>query len=420
MSASNRDLTEVQNSSLFGLDEKVNYLLKRHLDLPATMNQKEYYQEDNTLSKKKNIYENQLLNDSVPNEAPVNLRSILTRDADSEWRIIDHENLPQLSALPANRRANVYAYHDTEYPTVVKYVHLKLRPLEENRFSYSHPLLKDIIPASTHSTYRYHLYDSEGREIGPTEGNWILDSDTGILSFYNYETLTTEVTVRKAPTLTCYVYSGRRGVVSNVFRTDGMNIDGIQNSQSMQWDDRTSAFVPIDGWRVHLYGDGDQDRERAIAENVMYRPEGKVVIGGEYPRTGVDFCDAPVEYTLDVSGNIGCSDQIHCEEIMTRSDARTKKDIETIDDRVVVEAMKQVRPVSFTWKDKPEKGNQYGFIAQEMEALIPEVVREDATGKKGILYERFVPFLTRYVQVQQQQIDEMRQRIRELEGKMRV
>ena len=69
--------------------------------------------------------------------------------------------------------------------------------------------------------------------------------------------------------------------------------------------------------------------------------------------------------SVDASGNI----------IRTPSDEKLKTDIEELDDSL--ERVMQLNPVSYSWKDKERFGEQIeiGFIAQEIEEVVPEVVR---------------------------------------------
>jgi hypothetical protein len=63
-----------------------------------------------------------------------------------------------------------------------------------------------------------------------------------------------------------------------------------------------------------------------------------------------------------------------------RSDVRKKQDIVDYS-RGLTEVM-QMRPVAFKWKDNLLLGEQYGFIAQELETIVPEIIDE---GSDGIL-----------------------------------
>jgi hypothetical protein len=84
------------------------------------------------------------------------------------------------------------------------------------------------------------------------------------------------------------------------------------------------------------------------------------------------------------------------------SDIRIKQDI-TDYTRGLNEIL-QMRPVSFTWKANPEYGTQYGFIAQEMEEIIPEFVQNDSEGFKSIK-SGLVPVYVNAIQEIKQQLD---------------
>lgn len=102
------------------------------------------------------------------------------------------------------------------------------------------------------------------------------------------------------------------------------------------------------------------------------------------------------------------------------SDRRLKKDITTINDPIGI--VKQLRGVNYFWdRDKyPEKQfsdkAQIGFIAQEVEAVLPQVVNTAADGYKGVEYANMTALLVEAVKAQQQQIDAQQQEIQRLRG----
>jgi hypothetical protein len=60
------------------------------------------------------------------------------------------------------------------------------------------------------------------------------------------------------------------------------------------------------------------------------------------------------------------------------SDERLKENITNVS--WGLEQISALRPVSYTWKNNPtNQGTQYGFIAQEVQAVMPELVREFET-----------------------------------------
>jgi len=63
----------------------------------------------------------------------------------------------------------------------------------------------------------------------------------------------------------------------------------------------------------------------------------------------------------------------------TFSDYRIKENIQSIDDDYAMGVIRGLDPKSFNWKDKEkDKGTEYGFLAQEVKALYPEMVSVDS------------------------------------------
>lgn len=94
------------------------------------------------------------------------------------------------------------------------------------------------------------------------------------------------------------------------------------------------------------------------------------------------------------------------------SDIRHKKNIVEIRDAVLPRVMK-LRPVSYEWKkptDDGMKGQQIGFIAQDVEKVFPASVltQRDRWKTKGLKYNELIPILTKALQEQQQEIRVLR------------
>lgn len=94
------------------------------------------------------------------------------------------------------------------------------------------------------------------------------------------------------------------------------------------------------------------------------------------------------------------------------SDVRIKKNI--VNTHYGLATVMQLRPVDYMLKNNDLK--QVGFIAQEVQKLVPEVI----TGKEGdlekgeilgITYANLVPVLTKAIQEQQKQIEEQNKKI---------
>jgi hypothetical protein len=100
------------------------------------------------------------------------------------------------------------------------------------------------------------------------------------------------------------------------------------------------------------------------------------------------------------------------------SDARLKDGIETIDN--ALDKVKSLRGVQYVWNKGSRKGQKdLGVVAQEVEQVLPEIVREkempllDDSGEKykTVDYEKMVGVLIEAIKEQQKQIDELKARL---------
>ena len=98
------------------------------------------------------------------------------------------------------------------------------------------------------------------------------------------------------------------------------------------------------------------------------------------------------------------------------SDERLKENVTDLTGSL--DKIKQLRGVNFTWKDSNRGvGNNIGFIAQEVEPIIPEIVEDGGlpdnqdgeAPMKTVSYEHLVPHLV-------EAIKELEARVKELEG----
>jgi len=101
----------------------------------------------------------------------------------------------------------------------------------------------------------------------------------------------------------------------------------------------------------------------------------------------------------------------------TDSDRRVKTNIEQLDNPLdIVQAIRGVRFNKIS--DAEGAPKQVGFIAQEVEKVLPEVVSTDDEGNKGLSYAKITPVLLEAIKEQQKLIKAQNLRISELEVKM--
>ncbi|PIP54492.1 MAG: hypothetical protein COX07_05070, partial [Bacteroidetes bacterium CG23_combo_of_CG06-09_8_20_14_all_32_9] len=95
------------------------------------------------------------------------------------------------------------------------------------------------------------------------------------------------------------------------------------------------------------------------------------------------------------------------------SDKKFKKNITTITNPI--DKVKQLRGINFEWNDtkKFESGIQMGFIAQEVEKVIPEVVRIK-DGNYAMQYAPLTALLVEAIKEQQKQIESLKIKLEKL------
>lgn len=101
----------------------------------------------------------------------------------------------------------------------------------------------------------------------------------------------------------------------------------------------------------------------------------------------------------------------------------SRKVKENIEDMTEEDAMKllQLEPVKFDYKEGFGDKNQRGFIAEDVEKIIPQVVTPETQIENDIQYASInyigiIPYLTKMIQIQQDKIDTLEQRIAKLEN----
>jgi hypothetical protein len=78
--------------------------------------------------------------------------------------------------------------------------------------------------------------------------------------------------------------------------------------------------------------------------------------------------------------------------------------------------LQELRPVTFHLKTDPNGALQYGLIAEEVAQVYPELVIRDQKGRiDGVRYDELAPMLLREIQRQAAEIDDIKQRMAELE-----
>jgi hypothetical protein len=179
--------------------------------------------------------------------------------------------------------------------------------------------------------------------------------------------------------------------------TYGLEVDlSISNKVTLQGYNRsTSAYVQMDyDALLHKFGAGGSERMRITSG-------GKVLIG-----TTSDVGD----YKLQVNGSILATDSIYSNGDViayASSDIRLKDNILPI--KNALEKVKKIGGYTFDWNNKQTtyEGHDVGVIAQEIEAVLPEVVTTRDNGYKAVKYEKLTALLIESIKEQQVQIERL-------------
>jgi len=86
--------------------------------------------------------------------------------------------------------------------------------------------------------------------------------------------------------------------------------------------------------------------------------------------------------------------------------------------------LRQLRPVSYSFrKGMDSKYMRFGFIADELESVVPEVVRRpgdrDVTDQKAVVYQDLIALLASASQSQQNLIEQQHKMLMEMEMRLR-
>ena len=103
-------------------------------------------------------------------------------------------------------------------------------------------------------------------------------------------------------------------------------------------------------------------------------------------------------------GTINCSSLTATGNVTAYSDATLKKDVSTINDALGM--VGKLRGVTYKWISNEQE--DIGVIAQEVEEVIPEVIKETEDGIKTVDYARLVSVLINAVNELKAEVDELK------------
>jgi hypothetical protein len=106
--------------------------------------------------------------------------------------------------------------------------------------------------------------------------------------------------------------------------------------------------------------------------------------------------------------NMGNGNFTAAGDIISESDARVKENVETIDN--ALDKVSKLRGVTFNKINEEDDARHMGVIAQEVEAVLPEVVTEKEDGMKAVAYGNIVGVLIEAIKDLKAEIEELKKK----------
>lgn len=190
---------------------------------------------------------------------------------------------------------------------------------------------------------------------------------------------------------------------------------------------------------IALYANTTGSSNAAFGRGALYSNttgSNNTAIGADADVTAVDLTNATaIGYNAKVAasntiqlGNtsvtsVNTSAAVNAAAFNVTSDTRLKRDVESLDHGL--ETVLQLQPYRYQKKSSTRSESaartEYGFIAQDLQALLPELVSQakDPEGTLSVNYIALIPILARAIQEQQETIDRLNGQIHELDSLLR-
>ena len=196
------------------------------------------------------------------------------------------------------------------------------------------------------------------------------------------------------------------------------------------------------GGRIAFGSRGHAYIEESKANSLRVNPYGMLRLHGEgglvftCGEDNVFSYDPKTQSTAATTGSVFTfSKTVSAPQYLTTSDARNKTDIEPLEN--MGSQLRDIVPVSYTLiqnagedgntvTNSPRKSNtqeqggvhhQYGFLAQDVREVYPELVYEDSEGMLSIDYTGFIPILVDAIQNLQSTVEAQAATIEALQNK---
>ena len=134
------------------------------------------------------------------------------------------------------------------------------------------------------------------------------------------------------------------------------------------------------------------------AETIRFTSDQKVGIGKDSPSVKLEVDGEISGSTIRASGDVIA---------FNSSDERLKDNIVQIENPL--EKMESIGGYEFDWNNNQQiyHGHDIGVIAQEIEKVLPEAVKDRGSGYKGVQYDKLIPLLIESIKELKQKVEDI-------------
>ena len=240
-------------------------------------------------------------------------------------------------------------------------------------------------------------------------GAILIDQASGGMTFYTSDTVTGQSTAQSMVERMRIDNTGSVGIgTATPWAGTKLHVEGTDRLGVFQdsADDSALSISGTGGQGIFVNAHNNANTQHIpldFASSRFYFHIGNVGIGTSTP-----------SYKLHVNGTAYATGAAGA-----LSDLRHKDNIKTLDDGAL-DTVLRLRPVTFEWKealDTGMEGTQRGFIAQEVESVLPSMVltQDNEEKTKGLKSTELLPVLTKAVQELKAENDALKARIEALE-----
>ena len=218
-------------------------------------------------------------------------------------------------------------------------------------------------------------------------------------------------------TIECLTYGSNSGISSAVkFQKQGIDFITFNN-------DNVNMIKPMVGSTLSLTGKIDPLEVECFSFNTDSTNASITFAHNNTTYMFYNWIENRFDYNVNVSAG---TNNIYCNDLIETSDKRKKENIEDVDEDCV-DLVKKIKVKTFNLKHDEKKKNHIGFIADELQEILPKQFEAivDTSGEfLGINYGKMTAVLTKALQETLNKVEhleasmyEMMEEIKELKGK---